>query len=216
MHYAIQEIDEIRSMNSMVVENGTMWVLARNTHAYFTASSVDYDRIAPWHWRVYEKRILTTMPSPTYGENAVGLAHYLTQRGVAEKLTFKDKNWLNVSRENISGVHKRNSPSIITVHGAFATLHLNNETNVKIDAKHVPLIDKFTWHATFQRLETRTNPIIRASSETRISLHRLILGLDINDGGIKVVHKNGNRLDCRESNLVTYKGRQPYNLNGGE
>lgn len=212
MTYEIQEIDQIRSMNQMTVENGTLWVQARNTIAYFTASSADFDRIAPWHWRVYGNKILTTMPSPTYGENLINLAHYLTQRGVAEKLAFKDKNPLNVTRENISGIHRRNSPSIITVHGAFATLHLNNETNVRIDAKHVPLIDKFTWHATFQRLATKTNPIIRASSETRISLHRLILGLNGNDKGTKVVHKNGDRLDCRESNLVTYKGRQPPDL----
>ena len=216
IEYEIQYKYGIPSRNPMKVEKGSLFVLASNTQAFFTASFHDFRKIAPYRWRIFDSNIISTMPSNGNGyERTVYLPFYLTGKTRDEKLTYLDGNVLNVSRDNVTGHHMYQSPSLITQHGRTATLHLNDGINVRFDSKFIELADRFTWYAAMQRLPTKTNIMVRASAgDGKIFFHRLLLNLTNQEfRHVKVRHKNNDTLDCRLSNMQTYSGYSKRNSN---
>lgn len=215
--FQIQTKWNVVSKNEMVIEKGNIYVKASNVQAnnligYFTASFSDYQKIAPHRWRIYDTSIVTPMKLSTYSyEKPVDAATFLSNKNPDERLTYLDGNPLNVRSDNLVGEHRMGSPSTITKHGKVSTLHLNMGVNVRFDSKFIELVDRYTWFASLQKLPGRTNTMIRASAnEGRIFLHRLLLDILEQDArSSKVMHCNGDQLDCRLTNLRIYSGKKP-------
>jgi len=80
--------------------------------------------------------------------------------------------------------------------GEVATIQLQGEFAELIDAKDLPLISGWHWHA-MKNYKTWYVQGHRHGERKFRYLHRLIMGLD----GPNVDHKNNNGLDNRRSNL---------------
>ncbi len=195
-------VDGSKNAMSLDGEVGKLFIMASNAvNAYYTASIEDFDKIAPFRWRIFDKDIVTTMPNGDGYEHAVKVQHYLLGKESSEKIIHVDKNPYNCSRGNIVTAYN----STVTVHGKYATLHCPNGVDVKFDSEFVPMIDRYSWFATQQRQLM----VIRANigSREKISFHRLIMGLVDAPRTTKIKHKNGDYLDCRKSNMQVYSGR---------
>lgn len=62
----------------------------------------------------------------------------------------------------------------------------------------------FQWHESVCGAAQR-RPYRAKKKKGCIFLHHVLLGLKGNRGKTRVVHKNGNRLDCRRCNMVVVR-----------
>lgn len=97
----------------------------------------------------------------------------------------------------------------VTVDGDRGIVELTRGYRALVDAKDVPRVRQYSWHALTAGARNRTVYAVtttwpRGSSPSKkpgiIYLHRLLLGLSPGDRRI-VDHRNMNGLDCRRSNL---------------
>lgn len=70
-----------------------------------------------------------------------------------------------------------------------------------VDDEDYPVVSRYKWHASICGGAQRRP--YKSKRKECIFIHRFILGVD---NEIKVKHKNGNRLDCRKSNLIVIGG----------
>jgi len=76
-----------------------------------------------------------------------------------------------------------------------------------VDLEDVPRLARSTWFVNYCPRTQYFSAQCKKSHQEKIGLKELVLGISINTHH-QVLHRNGNRYDCRKSNLVVLPSRQ--------
>lgn len=89
-------------------------------------------------------------------------------------------------------------PQVIDNGDGSATIHLNSGDKALIDSEDMEKAQAYSWTKCGE-VCLGYLPGVKQKSLTR--LHRLVMGEHETVGRTRIVHLNGNKLDCRKSNL---------------
>lgn len=174
--------------NFASITDGVLLVRTPLNGMIFTASLADTGTIGQHRWRYANTAVITEITG-----SIVELGHFLLGLHPDADVEHANGNHLDFTRENLDGVKKLGSPSVITQHGKTSTLHLNHGVSVRFDTEKTTLVDSWRWYA----VETYGKMVVRANSGIKkIQLHRILVG-DACIGKCVTYGYDGKKLDMR-------------------
>lgn len=164
-----------------------------------TASIADYEEIAKHRWRWIADRCVTTIMEDCI-EVVCPLPNLLLSLPRKAPVKYLNNDGHDCRRENIETPRPSTNPTPFTINGDVAYLHLGEGFSVVIDADKIPLVKPYKWSAVGKPRRFGAQLAIRTTvNGTTLTLQRLLL--DLKTPKARFRHKDGNRLDCRMSNL---------------
>lgn len=184
--------------NRIVVSGSVSYVECINGRTHWvTASTLDLAFIQHHRWRVIDGQVCTTSASHEY-ERRIDYTNLLYGVPQEYRAHFRDRNCLNVSRENVSWFS--GSANVYTIRGTTAYLHLPPVT-VKFPAAKLGHVRLLRWR--YDPTHTANGQGIRSVSShlqartTTLARHILDLPAD----KPRVVFRDGDQFNCTLRNL---------------
>lgn len=196
-----------------IAMGGSVFYIALANHVedtFVTASISDCKHLVGHRWRDVSGHVYTTIMSGTM-EYKWPIENVLL--GVDRKaiIEHRNGNQYDVRRENLKKPRLASPPNKISFDKHDATvayIHIRR-TKVVIDADAVDEVKTYCWwilrekRRSGQRVSVRARFWDKTQQMRYVLLPRLLLGCSEFD--VPVIHKNGNRLDCRRENLTLFE-----------
>lgn len=194
--------------NRISVSGSVLFVECDNvTPSVFMSCSVEDEVIiGEYRWRVIDGVPVTTKTSGsleyrhTFDSVVLGVDRN-------SSLTRRDKNPLNCQRTNLSmSPSKREN---VVLHGdEVSYIVLPNAQTVLIDTEDIPLVTQYLWYSLVYRgQQVVMSRFVDGENTRKVQLPRLLMNLD-GQSSRSVKHRNGDRMDCRRSNLYVVTGNR--------
>lgn len=187
-------------MNPVMVNGDLAYVQYRNADRWFTASVEDLPTIRQHRWRVVNNAAVTVKPAAT---EVIRLDVLLMGASGSTYIHHINGQVDDYSRSNLSLTKSRRSNTIIHK-GTTSFLVLPCKTTVYLDSEDVDRVRPYVWSAQFPKdreVYIRTNYRENGKRHT-LTLTKFVLGLHNKDNGSVIDFLNGDRFDCRKSNLA--------------